>query len=203
MVPGHPGQTEQSAASWAGIDPYELLTAEAGQAPAGSEGLLFLPYLTGERIRIRPSRKGGWIGLTARHSRAHLVRAVLEGVGFALRDALGDGGSLVPGDRRGPGLWRRGSQPHVAPNSGRYPGPGIADCAGDGRCRARRRYPGRSGLRHLSFSAGGLPGAHPCSLLHGSRECRNVVCYAEFYAIYRELYGALQSTNHRLSDLAI
>jgi xylulokinase len=71
------------------IDPYELLTANAAEAPPGSEGLFFLPYLTGERTpHADPDAKGAWIGLTVRHGRAHLIRSVLEGATFAMRDSL-------------------------------------------------------------------------------------------------------------------
>jgi xylulokinase len=75
--------------SGAATDPYDLLTAEAAQAPAGSEGLFFLPYLTGERTpHADPDAKGAWIGLTVRHGRPHLVRSVLEGATYAMRDSL-------------------------------------------------------------------------------------------------------------------
>jgi xylulokinase len=68
---------------------FEALVAEAGRAPAGSDGLLFLPYLTGERTPYPdPLARGAWIGLTARHTRAHMIRATLEGVAFGLRDML-------------------------------------------------------------------------------------------------------------------
>jgi xylulokinase len=57
------------------------------EIPVGSEGLMFLPYLTGERTpHLDPLATGGFIGLTARHTPAHLVRAVMEGVTFSLRD---------------------------------------------------------------------------------------------------------------------
>lgn len=63
------------------------LVEEASQIPAGSEGLIFLPYLSGERTpHPDPFARGAWIGLTTRHSRAHLTRAVLEGVAFGLKD---------------------------------------------------------------------------------------------------------------------
>lgn len=61
------------------------LVAEAESAPPGCEGLVFLPYLTGERCPYPdPNARGGWIGLTSRHKRAHLVRSILEGVGFGM-----------------------------------------------------------------------------------------------------------------------
>src|SRR3954453_7388677 len=83
------GQAEVAAAKKRGVDPYELLIAEAQSAPAGSEGLFFLPYLTGERCpHPDPNARGGWIGLTARTTRAMLIRSFLEGVTFGMRDAL-------------------------------------------------------------------------------------------------------------------
>ncbi len=66
---------------------YEDLTALAARAPAGSGGLLFLPYLTGEHTpHPDPLARGAFVGLTIRHTPAHIVRAVLEGVALGLRD---------------------------------------------------------------------------------------------------------------------
>jgi xylulokinase len=71
------------------IDPYALLIAEAEKAPAGSEGLFFLPYLTGERCpHPDPTARGAWIGLTSRTTRGMMIRSLLEGVTFGMRDAL-------------------------------------------------------------------------------------------------------------------
>ncbi len=68
---------------------YDDLISSAAQIPPGSEGLLFLPYLTGERTPYPdPMARGGFIGFTLRHQQDHLTRAVLEGVAFGLRDSL-------------------------------------------------------------------------------------------------------------------
>lgn len=68
---------------------YETLVTEAGSWPAGSEGLIFLPYLAGERTpHADPDARGAFVGLSVRHARGALVRAVLEGVAFGLRDSL-------------------------------------------------------------------------------------------------------------------
>lgn len=68
---------------------YDTLLEPAAAIPPGSEGLLFLPYLTGERTpHPDPFARGGFIGLTVRHTLAHLTRSVLEGVAFGLRDSL-------------------------------------------------------------------------------------------------------------------
>jgi xylulokinase len=80
---------EKEAAARAGVDPYELITAEAAQAPLGSEGLLFLPYLTGERTPYPdPNARGVFAGLGLRHTKGHLARAIMEGVCYGLRDSL-------------------------------------------------------------------------------------------------------------------
>lgn len=71
-----------------GVD-FDMLIDEAKGVPAGSEGLLFLPYLTGERTPYPdPLARGAWVGLTVRHRMAHLTRAVLEGVAFGIKDSF-------------------------------------------------------------------------------------------------------------------
>lgn len=83
------GAAEAQAAKARGVDPYFLLTDEAATVGRGAEGLFFLPYLTGERTpHFDADAKGGWIGLTVRHGRGHLIRALLEGATFAMRDCL-------------------------------------------------------------------------------------------------------------------
>src|SRR5206468_11181898 len=68
---------------------YEELMREASNWPPGTEGLLFLPYLVGERTpHADPDARGAFTGLSIRHDRGALVRAVLEGVAFGLRDSL-------------------------------------------------------------------------------------------------------------------
>jgi xylulokinase len=72
-----------------GRDPYERLTEEAASAPAGADGALWAPYLMGERTpHLDPNARGALVGLTASHTRAHVVRAILEGVAFSLRDTF-------------------------------------------------------------------------------------------------------------------
>ena len=80
---------EAAAARRQGMDPYAVMLAEAAKIPAGSENLLFLPYLMGERTPYPdPFVRGAFLGLSTRHGRAHMTRALLEGVVFALRDCL-------------------------------------------------------------------------------------------------------------------
>jgi len=69
--------------------PFDVLVAEAERWEPGAEGLLFLPYLQGERTpHADPGARGAFVGLHLRHDRGALTRAVLEGVAFGLRDSL-------------------------------------------------------------------------------------------------------------------
>jgi xylulokinase len=73
----------------AGQDLYEIIIAAAATIPAGAEGLIFLPYLSGERTpHPDPHARGVFFGLSLRHARAHMARAVLEGVAFSLKECL-------------------------------------------------------------------------------------------------------------------
>jgi xylulokinase len=99
-----------------GRDPYDRLTDEAAATPPGADGLLWAPYLMGERTpHLYPNARGALIGITASHTRAHVIRAILEGVAFSLKDSftlfaemgvpvsrirLGGGGAQSP-------LWRQ------------------------------------------------------------------------------------------------
>jgi xylulokinase len=72
-----------------GRDPYERLSDEAARVPAGSEGAFWAPYLMGERTpHLDPNARAAFVGLSASHTRAHLVRAILEGVAYSLKDTL-------------------------------------------------------------------------------------------------------------------
>ena len=107
LEPGQPGQAgwyqmgatlsagmalrwlRDSVLGWTQPDAYDAMTALAAQAAPGSQGLLFLPYLVGERTpHMDPAARGAFWGLTLRHGQAELVRAVLEGVTFACYDAF-------------------------------------------------------------------------------------------------------------------
>jgi xylulokinase len=95
---------------------YDQLTAEAAKRNPGADGLLWLPYLMGERTPHRdPDARGALVGLTAQHTLGHVVRAILEGVAFSLRDTLTifrelnlpiESIRLGGGGARGP-LWRQ------------------------------------------------------------------------------------------------
>jgi len=99
-----------------GRDPYDLLAEEGASVAPGCDGLLWTPYLMGERTpHLDPNARAALVGLTASHTRAHVVRAILEGVAFSLRDTLTIFGEMnVPvrhirlggGGARSP-LWRQ------------------------------------------------------------------------------------------------
>src|SRR3954451_9821258 len=140
------GQAEVAAAKKKGVDPYELLVERAESAPPGSEGLFFLPYLTGERCpHPDPFARGGWIGLTARTTRAMMIRSLLEGVTFGMRDALeimrGMGIDVTQVRASGGGarsdFWRHlqadvYKSPIVVTNAAEGPAYGVALLAGVG-----------------------------------------------------------------------
>jgi xylulokinase len=80
---------EKNAAAGLNLSPYELMNLQAEASPPGANGLLFLPYLLGERSpRWNPNARGGFIGLTMKHTRADMIRAVLEGITLNLRVIL-------------------------------------------------------------------------------------------------------------------
>jgi xylulokinase len=82
-------QAEIAAARRSKVDPYDVLTREAAKIPPGSEGLIFLPYLSGERTpHADPDARACFVGLTLAHTRGHMVRSVMEGVSYAMRDSL-------------------------------------------------------------------------------------------------------------------
>lgn len=83
------GEPERAIAAERGIDPYELLEGTAAEAPPGSDGLVFLPYLTGERTpHADPDARGVLFGLDLTKKRAHVVRSIMEGVVFGLADSI-------------------------------------------------------------------------------------------------------------------
>jgi xylulokinase len=83
------GAQERTEAEKEGIGFYQVIDRKASEVAVGSEGLIFLPYLTGERTPHQdPDAKGVFFGLSLRHNKFHFIRSVMEGVGFALKDSL-------------------------------------------------------------------------------------------------------------------
>ncbi|HEX8324630.1 MAG TPA: xylulokinase [Tepidisphaeraceae bacterium] len=140
------GSAEVAQAKKQKTDPYTLLIDQAASAPAGAEGLFFLPYLTGERCpHPDPYARGAWIGLTARTDRPMMIRALLEGVTYGMRDALEimQGMQIPVSEIRITGggarsdFWRQlqadiYKKPLVLTNSSEGPAYGVALLAGVG-----------------------------------------------------------------------
>ncbi len=176
---------------------FDSLVADAAQAPAGSDGLLFLPYLTGERSpHPDPLARGAFVGLTISHERRHLVRAVLEGVAFGLRDGLDQmisSGLPAPSQIRASGggtaspLWRQiladvldAELATVATNEGAAYGAALLGSVGAGWFTTVDEA--------VEATVTVTPLASP-----GAERER----YADAHARYRELYPALAPIFHR------
>ena len=83
------GQLEQDISELTKENAYNLLTLQASQAPAGSKGLVFLPYISGERTPIwDPYARATFMGITLSHDRNDFLRSILEGTAFAIRQTL-------------------------------------------------------------------------------------------------------------------
>jgi xylulokinase len=175
---------------------YGALTDAAAGVPAGSDGLLFLPYLTGERSpHPDPLARGAFVGLTISHDRRHLTRAVLEGVAFGLRDGLDlmtAAGMPAPRLIRASGggtaspLWRQiladvleAQVATVATTEGAAYGAGVLAAVGSGWFRTVPE----AAAAWVEATVTASPGA-------------DVSIYRERHAAYRELYPALAPTFH-------
>ena len=180
---------------------YDELVAEAATVPMGSEGLVFLPYLTGERTpHLDALATGAFVGLTARHTRAHLTRALMEGVLFSLRDGLEIMGDLgvhgseiraIGGGATSP-LWLQLQ----------------ADVYGAAVVRLAIEEGAAYGAALLGHVTAGTFAdvAEATSVVRTLEEPtepdpRNVAAAEETYAVYRGLYGTLRDDMHRLTAL--
>jgi xylulokinase len=186
------GDCEVGVAKAMGVDPYIILTEEADRVPPGCEGLLFLPYLTGERCPYPdPYARGVFFGLTLRHNRASMARAVLEGVAYGLRDSLEIfnemGVELAQIRLSGGGArseaWRRiqadiFNRECVTINVDEGPAFGVALLAGVGA----GLYPSVQQACRQTIEVEQRIEPHP----------KHVQVYERYYPIYRRLYRHLQ-----------
>jgi xylulokinase len=180
-----------------GATDYRRINEIASQAPAGSEGLIFLPYLTGERAPYPdPYARGVYFGLSLRHGEGHLSRAVMEGVAYGLKDSfeimrtMGVPMSQVRASGGGAksNLWRQiqadvTGHPHVTINVDEGPAYGVALLAGVGAgvwtsvpeaCRVT-----------IQIASETRPDPAHASV------------YADFYTTFRALYPALKDLYRR------
>ena len=174
---------------------FDDLLKEAESVPAGSEGLQFLPYLSGERTpHPDPLARGAFIGLTLRHGRAHMTRAVLEGVSFGLKDSLHIDPECRAGcDHTGARLRRRDKERAVETDSGL----GIGSRTGYGQHNRRRGlWCGTAGRCGGGAWPDVVSACNAAVKLTGSTmpDPAQVEAYRKAYPLYQELYPALKSS---------
>lgn len=187
------GGMEKELARHMGIDPYILMTYEAEQAAPGCDGLIYLPYLMGERTpHLDPYAKGVFFGITAKHTRNEMIRSVMEGVVYSLRDCLEiilEMGVSVDHIRASGGggkspLWRQ-MQADIfnariaVTNSAEGPAFGAALLAGVGT----GAYKSVAEACEASIKVTGLQTAI----------AENTIVYDRYYKVYRSLYPALKN----------
>jgi len=181
---------------------YEELSLLAADAPPGAEGLVFLPYLTGERTpHLDPHARGAFVGLTSRHDLGHMTRAVMEGVAFSLKDSLEImiGLGIAPAQIRATGggarsaFWRQL----------------MADILNCPIVRTQADEGPAYGAALLAGVASGVFAdvSEACARIAVRTDVNQpdpatVRRYADYYGAYRALYPATSPTMHLLSQLA-
>jgi xylulokinase len=181
----------------AGNVPFERLVEEAAATPPGAEGLVVLPYFAGERTPLfDPDARGLILGLTLRHGRGHLYRAMLEGTAFALRhnlEVMADAGGgrrrlvAVGGGTRG-GLWTQV----------------VSDVTGQPQELPRLTIGASYGDAWLAGVASGLVGPEgDWAAIEGrvEPEAGRAELYERLYRVYRGLYPATVEHMHALAAL--
>jgi xylulokinase len=182
-------------------DPYELLIRQAERVPPGSDGLLWLPYLMGERTpHLDALARGMWFGLTAAHTRGHMIRSILEGVAFSLRDSLEifkEIGIPVEQIRASGGgsrsfLWRQiqadvFGKELVTLRTSEGSALGAALLAGVGA----KNYSSIEESAHAAIEIRERLAPRP----------ENVEIYDRYYQVYRHLYPAVRELAHTLARL--
>jgi xylulokinase len=181
---------------------FDELVGAASEVPPGSEGLAFLPYLSGERTPyLDPKARGAFFGLTARHGAAHMTRAVMEGVIFSLRDSLEilRGLDVPVDDIRATGggarsdLWRQ-LQADI------YATPIRRTVADEG--------PAFGAALLAGVASGTYADVDEATSVVKLREeitepdMQRSKTYEEYYEVYRSLYPATSSAMSRLTELA-
>ena len=196
------GKAEVALAKQKGEDPYFLLTDEAALAGPGAEGLFFLPYLTGERTpHFDPDAKGAWVGLTVRHGRAHMIRSLLEGATFAMRDSLELIREMGVAIEQVRALRRRCAERALEADPGRHLRLRRPHAQFDRGAGLRRRAPGPGRHRRVHIGARSLRRHDPGRRLDRGRPARPRRIYDRAYAVYRQLYLDLRESFKTISAL--
>ena len=194
------GDLEQQDARAKGTTPYRLFDEGAAAIPAGAEGLFFHPYLMGELTPyFDPLLRGSFTGISMRHTKAHFTRAVLEGVGFSLRDGMGvmrgldaeiRGIRIIGGGSTSP-LWRQI----------------IADILGVEVTKMERDDSSLGSAMLAGVATGVFPSfrdavqkcarvqsvTSPDPAMHGN--------YGRRFDLYKEIQEALVEVNHKISTI--
>jgi xylulokinase len=195
------GAQEASLSQFLKQDSYELLTQQAAQAKPGCEGLIFLPYLMGERTpHLDPNARGVLFGVTGRHTRADVIRCVLEGVAYSLKDSfmifdeMGVGVTQVRASGGGgrSSLWRQIQADifnkeicTVVADEGAAFGAALMAAVGAG-----------------GFSSVEEACTQSIELTNFTQPVpENAQRYQEFYELYRSLYGALKPSFDRVTRI--
>ena len=191
---------EVAAAAALGVDPYEVMCAEAAKSPIGANRLLYLPYLMGERTpHLDPDVRGAFIGLSAMHTRSDMTRAVLEGVSYSLTDCK----SVLREMAVNPTVMR------VCGGGGRSPmwRQMLADMFGIPTAVTTAEGPAL-GVAILAMVGAGI---YPTV----SDACKKIITrkdefapdmtanagYQPYYGIYKKLYGDLRETYKMMAKL--
>jgi xylulokinase len=194
------GQLERATEAMSGINAYEILCAEVKHVPPGSNGLIVLPYFMGERTPIwDPHARGVVFGLSLDHGRGHLVRALMEGAGYALRHnfeimqasglkmnlplVLSEGGACNPQWRQIIADILNVECVYAASSKGAPVGDAVVAGVGVG---IFRDYLVAKSFIQLGVKTVPDPETH--------------ARYMKFYAIFRDLYPALKDLFVRLAD---
>ena len=194
-------ESEIQQAKQLGVSEYELMSRQAEKIPAGCERLLYLPYLMGERTpHLDADARGVFFGLSAVHTKAHILRAVMEGVAYSLRDcvevfremgvcvsdmaACGGGGSSA--------LWRSM----------------LADLYGCGVKTVTSKEGPALGAAILAAVGAGIYSSveQACDALVQSKDITSpdadrAEVYEQYYQLYRSLYPALKGSYQALKKL--
>ncbi len=184
---------------------YDAMTSLASRVPPGSEGLIFLPYLTGERCPYPdPEARGVFFGLSLRHKKEHIVRAVMEGITFGLKDSVrimeeiglsvGDKFRISGGGSKS-NLWRQmmadifqGNTVRLVSEEG--PAYGAAILAGTG-----------VGLyKDVTTACKKIIREDEKSFLKPDR--KNSAVYDRFYGLYKNLYRVLEEQFDKLAEIS-
>ena len=191
---------EVAAAVALGVDPYEVMCAEAAKSPIGANRLLYLPYLMGERTpHLDPDVRGAFVGLSAMHTRSDMTRAVLEGVSYSLTDCM----SVLREMAVNPTVMR------VCGGGGRSPmwRQMLADMFGIPTAVTTAEGPAL-GVAILAMVGAGI---YPTV----SDACKKIITrkdefapdmtanagYQPYYGIYKKLYGDLRETYKMMAKL--